>query len=1579
MPKKLRVSEAAKILGVSGKTLRRWSQNGKLVPERSLGNQRFYTYQQLRDFSFINLNAPSPSTTQTLPRFRQSLSPVAFVFTWSSLLLLITLTGVFSFLNLKGHSPQESAEIIANQITFKDDHLLLQNESKSNVLAASTTSPILSNYTFNVNVPSVFNNDVTFTKSITAPNIVTSFQGETGKISLTAGTGITISGVAITNSDPGSSQKIFKTIKVGSDTFDAGTNTETLEFAGSGATSVSINTSSKKLTFSSSTPNYTLSGWTTSGTYIYPTALTDWVGIGTKTPEYALDVVGNGHFSGSLTVSDGIIVTDGINNQGGGITNAGAVTGATGLTSSGQITFSSFSTGILHSNFNGVVSSSAIDLSTDVTSVLPVINGGTGISSYSVGDILYASSSGGLAKLSIGGEGQALTIEGGALAWGTVTGEGGTCTNCLVTDPGSTQSIVPTNTDATGLSIQQASSGISDVFSVKNYGGTTTFLSIDSSGFLNIGNTSSSFLGTLKTGTLTENRNYTFPDYSGGVCLDSGNCAGVGSNLGGSGTLNYLSRWAGTYSLESGTIFDNGNIGIGTNDPSTKLQVVGTASISGALTLSSTLNTLNAVNFSSTLGVSGATTLSSTLDVTGNVTSGGNLKIDGTGNSYVLGNLGVGKTEPGLALDVVGSSNVSGSYYLSNLLGLSKSENDLRINDEGDFANTVITNGNVGIGTTTPSAKLDVNQSATSTALNVTADAITTGTGVDFSFDGLTTGTGLNIQSTSGDITSGKVVNIDQSPTKTNSAAITSNALAINRNVTYNPNVPSITKDNQTEKSVDQGSSLSLSHTIGIESNMILVAFVTLKNGTYNRTVSSITYNGIAMTQLGYGASTNGYSKAYIYYMVAPPSGTNTLSVTLSGTAILKLSAVTWYNVNQTTPFGTYGTDSSTGGSSSSITVSSAIDELVIDNYVSAGGTATPDPSQTVLWNSIVNGVPMAASTKPGDTHVTMTWTGNNNYMASIAAPMKPVDATSLSLSGALASFSSMCDGTGVCADSANLLSLSQLNSSATGGIISVSNSGTGADIAFNTSPILRMDDGGTMTWDDGTNTLLSLIDQGTTGLLDIAGVASISGSLAFTNATPYIDVLNGGALTIRTSPSGDGGLLSKFTIANNGNVGIGTDNPASKLDIVGTDGVSPLNIASSSGSAIFSIAANGNIGLGTNTPTALLDIAGNASISGSLVFNGASPNVDILNGGSLNIRTSVGGDEGLASKFTILNSGYVGIGVTNPTYALQVNGTVRAVAISTQQTSTLTPAGSFKGKSTTSGSEGVYISAGTNSSDYALEINNVTNNSNLLMVRGNGYTGIGTDAPQTSLHINSQTTGKAAAIIDQLSDAELMTASSSGITKFSIAKNGLVNATTGGLATFIKAGEVSDTDFSDTAVNGALAVDSSDNRLYVKSGDAWKFIAFSAGFQIPNYETSGLSTGDYLIPYVESNMNDGAVHGMYKKFSDAKEELLSDIYNLIENLTTRITLIETTFSDLANKVTTKESHQETICVGTDGNEVCLNKDQVGELIKLLPTPTPISTPGLSQQSESSPSASPDVAGESTVASPSATPESVGF
>lgn len=100
---------------------------------------------------------------------------------------------------------------------------------------------------------------------------------------------------------------------------------------------------------------------------------------------------------------------------------------------------------------------------TDTTGVLGITSGGTGISAYTKGDILYSPNDGQLAVLPVGGTGQVLKVTGGVPQWGadlTSGGGGGgggffsTTTNDLIIYPSDTSKIVAIGTNATSSTNQ---------------------------------------------------------------------------------------------------------------------------------------------------------------------------------------------------------------------------------------------------------------------------------------------------------------------------------------------------------------------------------------------------------------------------------------------------------------------------------------------------------------------------------------------------------------------------------------------------------------------------------------------------------------------------------------------------------------------------------------------------------------------------------------------------------------------------------------------------------------------------------------------------------------------------------------------------------------------------------------------------------------------------------------------------------------------------------------------------------------------------------------------------------------------
>jgi hypothetical protein len=65
------------------------------------------------------------------------------------------------------------------------------------------------------------------------------------------------------------------------------------------------------------------------------------------------------------------------------------------------------------------ISGGTVNLATQVTGVLPEANGGTNQSTYTTGDMLYASASNTLSKRTVGSTGQVLTVSAGLPTWAT--------------------------------------------------------------------------------------------------------------------------------------------------------------------------------------------------------------------------------------------------------------------------------------------------------------------------------------------------------------------------------------------------------------------------------------------------------------------------------------------------------------------------------------------------------------------------------------------------------------------------------------------------------------------------------------------------------------------------------------------------------------------------------------------------------------------------------------------------------------------------------------------------------------------------------------------------------------------------------------------------------------------------------------------------------------------------------------------------------------------------------------------------------------------------------------------------------
>lgn len=213
--------------------------------------------------------------------------------------------------------------------------------------------------------------------------------------------------------------------------------------------------------------------------------------------------------------------------------------------------------------------------------------------------------------------------------------------------------------------------------------------------------------------------------------------------------------------------------------------------------------------------------------------------------------------------------------------------------------------------------------------------------------------------------------------------------------------------DDSTSDRCTSCSTLSYPFTVGSSGvNRLLVVGVAV-NGSPAPTVSSVTYNGVALTQIGTQLdSAPGYeniSRIDQWRLVAPATGTHNVVVTLSSAAGALLSGATSLTgVDQGSPVRGYTADDG-WSTTASVTVSSADGDLVLDTVCNGNSVGAPSQDQQyVLNNSSSYGCDnIGGSTKAGASSVVMSWGVGNDIWIHFAAAIKPAGASQMTLQNA--------------------------------------------------------------------------------------------------------------------------------------------------------------------------------------------------------------------------------------------------------------------------------------------------------------------------------------------------------------------------------------------------------------------------------------------------------------------------------------------------------------------------------------------------------------------------------------------------
>lgn len=168
------------------------------------------------------------------------------------------------------------------------------------------------------------------------------------------------------------------------------------------------------------------------------------------------------------------------------------------------------------------------------------------------------------------------------------------------------------------------------------------------------------------------------------------------------------------------------------------------------------------------------------------------------------------------------------------------------------------------------------------------------------------------------------------------------------------------------------GTTPTYSHTCS-GNNRILFVSIVVYGGDTDR-INSVTYGGVAMTELIQVQGNLGGTIHHLYYLVAPASGANNVIINASTSISVDTHAASYTGVRQTSPVPTFDGFNTIGGSASIITLDLTTTEancwLVGGGWENLGSTITGGTGTTVrhagsstAWGDSGGVVPIGAQT----------------------------------------------------------------------------------------------------------------------------------------------------------------------------------------------------------------------------------------------------------------------------------------------------------------------------------------------------------------------------------------------------------------------------------------------------------------------------------------------------------------------------------------------------------------------------------------------------------------------------------------
>ncbi len=270
-----------------------------------------------------------------------------------------------------------------------------------------------------------------------------------------------------------------------------------------------------------------------------------------------------------------------------------------------------------------------------------------------------------------------------------------------------------------------------------------------------------------------------------------------------------------------------------------------------------------------------------------------------------------------------------------------------------------------------------------------------------------------------------------------------------------------------------------------------------------------------------------------------------------------------------------------------------------------------------------------------------------------------------------------------------------------------------------------------------------------TGGFYKIGGVQNIWTNVLSRNIMSLADngdvVIGVNAYQTYNSNNISSNMPSKFSVMGNsyfnGSVGIGTTTPLATLTVQATSSAVALNVASSTGVSMFTIAANGNVGIGVTPGTAKFDVNGESWLARNPA-NSANGYMRVFNDGAVHLSPS-GGATALYidgwNDITLGASAIVIAGLLSPSGNIGMSANTYA----TVGTPLSTSASLIFNTWAWNGADGYHIQSQSNIKATQLDYTNTharidvaPGGVNVMSLLYNGLVGIGTSTPNANLNI---------------------------------------------------------------------------------------------------------------------------------------------------------------------------------------------------------------------------------------------------